>query len=260
MGVFNKIFGGASSIDNEIKRACDSDNLTNISTAIGGDKAKLGMALKYLSDKDNLSMKLRVLSLPVSEPGALMIALMALEPSDTPKINRLCMDGLNPVLHFSMYRGMEVCIRALAHSGANLDIVGLNGYTPLTMACECGLPETVKMLINNGAKALDKCDGSGWAPLHYACQLGDSETVEALIKAGANVNVISSDKLMPIHIAISTAQAARSSSTAPNGLAWSFEGAVRCIQLLAKNGADLNYVCPYGFSAMSFLKGIGAVK
>ena len=128
------------------------------------------------------------------------------------------------------------------------------------MACETGLTDTVKMLINNGARAFNKCDESGFAPLHYACQLGNSDMVEALIKAGANVNVMSADKLMPIHLAISTAQAARMSPTAPNGMPWSVQGALMCVQHLANNGADLNYVCPYGFSGISFLKMIGAVK
>ena len=141
-----------------------------------------------------------------------------------------------------------------------LEIVGLNGHTPLTIASENGLTDTVNMLINNGAKAYNKCDNSGFAPLHYACQLGNPDMVQTLIKAGANVNVMSGDKLMPIHLAISTAQAARMSPTAPNGLPWSVQGALMCVQHLANNGADLNYVCPYGFSAMDFLKRIGAVR
>lgn len=260
MGIFNKIFGGKSSVDSEIKKACDSDIFENIAEAINNDRSKYEEAVRYLSGKDNLSMKLRVLTIPIGQPDALMITLMALEPSDSEKLNRICKDGLNPVLHFSMYKGMEIYIRVIAHAHANLDIVGIKGHTPLTMACESGLTDTVKMLINNGARAFDKCDDSGFAPLHYACQLGNSDMVESLIKAGANVNVVSSDKLMPIHLAISTAQAARMSPTAPNGIPWSVQGALMCVQHLANNGADLNYVCPYGFSGMDFLKRIGAIK
>lgn len=259
MGIFGKIFGGSSSIDSQIKKACDSDIFMNIAKVVGDDKEKYQKAINYLTEQDNLGMKLRVLTLPVGDKNALMIALMALEPSDSDKINRLCKDGLNPVLHFSMYKGMEILIRVLAHANANLDVVGLKGHTPLTMACENGLTETVKMLINNGATALDRSDDSGFAPLHYACQLGNSEMVETLIDAGADVDVMSADKLMPIHLAISTVQAAQMSPTAPNGLPWSAQGALMCVQHLANNGADLNYVCPYGFSAMDFLKRIGAV-
>ena len=260
MGIFDKLFGGDSSIDEKIKQACDSDNFANIAQVIGGDKDKCDKAIQYLSDKDNLSMKLRVMTLPVMGSDAIMIQLMELDPSFAPKLNRVCKDGFNPVLHFSMYKGMEILIRVIAHADANLDVVGLNGHTPLTIASEKGLAETVKMLINNGARAFDKCDNSGFAPLHYACQLGNSEMVAALVKAGANVNVMSADKLMPIHLAISTAQAAQMSPTSPDGIPWSTKDALMCVQILANNGADLNYVCPYGFSAMSFLKRIGAVK
>ena len=259
MGIFNKLFGGSSSSD-DIKRACDSDIFENIATVINGDKTKYDEAISYLSERGDLSMKLRVMTLPIAGPEALMITLMSLEPSDSERLNRLCKDGLNPVLHFSMYKGMEILIRVIAHANANLDVVGLKGHTPLTMACESGLTDTVKMLINNGARAFNKCDDSGFAPLHYASQLGNPEIVEALIKAGADVNVMSADKLMPIHLAISTAQAARMSPTAPNGIPWSVKGARMCVQHLANNGADLNYVCPYGFSGLSFLKMIGAVK
>lgn len=261
MGIFDKLFGkSSSSVDSELKRVCDSDIFDNIAKYINGDEAKYTKVLKYLSTQDNLSMQLRVMTLPVAGPEALMIALMALKPSDASKLNRLCKDGYNPALHFSMYKGMEILIRVIAHANANLDIVGLKGVTPLILACENGLVDTVKMLINNGAKAFDRCDNSGWAPLHYACQLGNADMVESLIKAGANVNVMSADKLMPIHIAISTVQAAQMTPTAPNGLQWSAQGALMCVKHLAYNRADLGYVCPYGFSAFDFLKRIGAIK
>lgn len=220
----------------------------------------MSKAIEYLSKHDNISMKLRIMTLPIFDFRAFTVYLLTLDPSDSAKINRLCKDGINPALHFSMYKGLESPIRVIAHAKANLDVVGLEGHTPLTIACENGLTETVKMLINNGAKAFNHCDDSGWAPLHYACQLGNPEIVEALISAGANVNIMSSDKLMPIHLAISTSQAARTSPTAPNGIPWSMKGALTCFQLLANHGADLNYVCPYGFFAMSFLKKIGAIQ
>ncbi len=260
MGFFKKIFGGDSSTDEEIKRACDSDVFTNIAEVIGDDKDKYKKVINYLSEQDNLSMKLRIMSLPVSEENDLMSALMNLEPSEADKLDRLCKDKLNPVLHFSMHEGMEIFIRVIANDGGNLDVVGLMGKTPLNIASEYGLTDMVKMLINNGAEAFDKCDDSGFAPLHYACQLGNPNMVEAFIRAGADVNVMTDNKLMPIHLAISTSQAASMSPTAPNGLPWSTRGALKCVELLANNGADLNYVCPYGFSAMTFLKRIGAVR
>ena len=94
--------------------------------------------MEYLDEQGNLSMKLRVLSLQISDPYALMKCLMSLDPSCASKINRVCKDGINPVLGFSMYEGMEIMIRLIAHAHANLDVVGIGGQTPLTIACENG--------------------------------------------------------------------------------------------------------------------------
>lgn len=260
MGIFNTVFGKSDSIDKDIIQACDSDCFDNIRRVIDGDKSKCDKVISYLTQTGNLSMKLRVMTLEVANNDALMILLMTLDSSSADSINKLCKDGLNPVLHFSKYRGLEPLIRVIAHANANLDVTSNDGQTPLIVACENGNTETVKTLINNGAKALEVCDNTGWAALHYACQLGNPEMVFALLKAGANVNVMSSDKLMPIHLAISTAQAARLSPTTPNGIPWSTKEALQCIQLLINSGADLEYVCPYGFSGMSFLRQIGVVK
>ena len=90
MGIFDKIFGGGSSVDSKIKKACDSDIFENIAKVINGDKAKYDKVISYLNKQDNLSMKLRVMTLPIGEPDALMVTLMALEPSDSNRINRLC--------------------------------------------------------------------------------------------------------------------------------------------------------------------------
>lgn len=260
MGLFDKLFNKNSGADPKVTAACDSDIFENIDKIINEDRSNFDKVIKYLTEKDNVSMKLRVMASLGQDPGSVMVYLMSLDPTSSPKINRVSKDGLNPILHFSMYKEMAILIRVLAHNNADLDVVGLKGHTPLTIACENGNSEGVKMLINNGAKALNKKDDSGWGPLHYACQLGNDEIVESLIKAGADVNAMTSDKLMPVHLAISTTQAARMSPTAPNGIPWNFKNALMCVQHLVNNGADLNYVCPYGFSAMSFLRSIGAVK
>ena len=259
MSIINKCFRD-SAVSKEIKDVCDSDIFGNIAKAINNHMPKLNQAMNYLTEEDDISMKLRVMTLPVADKNALLIYLMTLDSSFATKINRVCKDGSNPALHFSMYKGMEVFIRLIAHANANLDIVGLKGCTPLIIACENCLPETVKMLVNNGARAFNHCDDSGWAALHYACQIGNPEIVEVLVQAGVDVNIMSVDKLMPIHLAISTAQAARMSPTAPNGIPWNTKDALKCLQILVNNGADLDYVCPYGFSGMSFLKMMGLVK
>ena len=62
----------------EIKNACDSDIFENIFIVINGDKEKYDKVIRYLSEQGNLSMKLRVMTMPISDPEALMITLMTL--------------------------------------------------------------------------------------------------------------------------------------------------------------------------------------
>lgn len=260
MDLFGRLFGGNKPDDGGIRKACDSDVLTEIVEAIGNDPAKCKEAVKYLDECGNLSMKLRVLGQPCVDANILILALLVLDTTDAPKINRVCKDGFNPVLQFSLCRGKEIAIRALAHANANLDVVGANGVTPLTLACETGLAANVRMLIANGARAFDVCDGSGWAPLHYACQLGNPEMTAALLGAGANVNKMSRDRLMPIHVAISTVGRALTMPNSPTGIPWSPQGALECVRMLVDAGADIDYTCPYGFSARDFLRKIGASR
>jgi hypothetical protein len=47
MGLFDKIFSGLSSVDVEIKKACDSDIFANIVTAVNGDKVKYDKVIRY---------------------------------------------------------------------------------------------------------------------------------------------------------------------------------------------------------------------
>ena len=73
MSIFSKLFGGGSSVDEEIQKACNSDQFDIIADMINGDKVKLAKSLNYLTEKDNLSMKLRVMTFTMF---ALMVSLL----------------------------------------------------------------------------------------------------------------------------------------------------------------------------------------
>ena len=86
MDIINKFFR-ESAVSKEIKDACDSDIFGNIAKTINNDKSKFDQALNYLTEKDDISMKLRVMTLPVADKNALLIYLMTLDSSFATKIN-----------------------------------------------------------------------------------------------------------------------------------------------------------------------------
>lgn len=51
-------------------------------------------------------------------------------------------------------------------------------------------------------KTMDQKNKKGWTALCSACRKSDSECVAQLLKAGANPNIIDSDGLHPIFIAL----------------------------------------------------------
>ena len=69
MDIINKFFR-ESAVSKEIKDACDSDIFGNIAKTINNDKSKFDQALNYLTEKDDISMKLRVMTLPVADKNA----------------------------------------------------------------------------------------------------------------------------------------------------------------------------------------------
>ena len=83
----------------------------------------------------------------------------------------------------------------LAQPGADVNVVGLQGFTALHMAAHNGYADIVHLLIKAGAnvnvqKGLRKVgfeNVAGWAPLHWAAKNNHATVVRLLVAAGAKV-------------------------------------------------------------------------
>lgn len=64
MSIINKCFRD-SAVSKEIKDVCDSDIFGNIAKAINNHMPKLNQAMNYLTEEDDISMKLRVMTLQI---------------------------------------------------------------------------------------------------------------------------------------------------------------------------------------------------
>eukprot|EP00826_Nyctotherus_ovalis_P065150 TRINITY_DN9570_c0_g1_i1.p1 TRINITY_DN9570_c0_g1~~TRINITY_DN9570_c0_g1_i1.p1 ORF type:complete len:338 (+),score=88.77 TRINITY_DN9570_c0_g1_i1:498-1511(+) len=80
----------------------------------------------------------------------------------------------------------------------DIDVRGLNGFTPLHSAvCERQV-DAVRFLLERGAEVNSVSD-SLRTPLHLACR-GEVELVKALVEAGADVNAQDAEGNTPLHI------------------------------------------------------------
>jgi hypothetical protein len=99
-------------------------------------------------------------------------------------------------------------VRLLLDKGAELDIAGSNGLTPLMAAAATGQLEVVRLLLARGA-AVDAADvHEGMSAFHCTCLHGEPDCAEALVRAGCNVSACSTDGLTGRQLAESQGHAA----------------------------------------------------
>jgi ankyrin repeat protein len=80
-------------------------------------------------------------------------------------------------------------VSALLKNGANIDQPNSqHGWTPLYWAIYNDKPDTVQMLLNNGA-SVNIMDADGNSPLMIAASQGMTKTINTLIERGADINV-----------------------------------------------------------------------
>jgi ankyrin repeat protein len=90
-------------------------------------------------------------------------------------------------------------LKDLLASGAPADAFGKDGLTPLMWAARKGRVETMKILLDAGAR-IDRRDVHfwGWTPMIHAIHKAQTEAVQLLIERGADVNAAANNGLTPL--------------------------------------------------------------
>ena len=111
----------------------------------------------------------------------------------------------------------------LRHNGADADVRGRSGMTPLHSAAYPGNLEVVRKLIEYDPACIDARDVDGWTPLHWASgryNFEDGSALRLLLEHGADINVQNRVGRTALHRA-------------------SFNGALEVVRVLLEHGADV---------------------
>jgi ankyrin repeat protein len=149
--------------------------------------------------------------------------------------------GGEPALVLAIREGSTAVVQdLLAHPGTDLERKAVNGNTALMMAAFKRNGDTVRALLDKGAKV----NQPGWTALHYAAASGDSAIAQLLIERGAKLDALSprpSGAVTPLMMAAREGQ----------------DGIVR---LLLAKGANAGLKNTEGFTAAQLAKQAGHDK
>ncbi len=125
-------------------------------------------------------------------------------------------------LHYAVRSGNPKNVVLLLGAGADVSAWNSNGYhptTPLHIAVRSGKIEIVSLLLGAGAD-VSASAGRTSPPLHYAASSGDPALIQVLLDAGADVKAPGYSDSTPLH--------------------WAASGDPAIIALLLEGGADPN--------------------
>ena len=215
----------------------------------------------------------------------LLIALSvgaAFAQSRPANVNQRAVDGSTP-LQWAVYEGNVAEVRRLIKAGANVSLANNYGATPMSLAAEAGNAEIIKLLLEAGADAespnadgqtallavsrtgnveaakllLDrgaKVDAKerfgGQTPLMWASARRHPQMMQFLISKGANVNARSIDRDYQRHVTAEGRPKSMDSGGFTPLLYSARENCRACVEVLLKNGADINLPDPDGVSPL----------
>jgi len=102
------------------------------------------------------------------------------------------------VLHKAADCGYYDIAELLLRRGASIDTESAKELTALHYAAGRGHTGTVKLLLNYGAN-IDAVIRDGWSPFHGACGSGQEGIVRLLLGCGTDINLRSLDGRMPLY-------------------------------------------------------------
>ena len=159
-------------------------------------------------------------------------------------------------LHLACGLGRVDLAKMLIERGADINANG-EAATPLHFAAEEGRVGCIRLLVKCGADLRAKRPRNGRTALHDAVRSKHKRaSTQLLIKSGADANATDDNDEPPMHMLLCQHQEERMFNTVGEAMAYTLgnddsnEAAIDTVQLLLKNGADINAVNLSGFTPM----------
>jgi len=136
---------------------------------------------------------------PAAVPSPALAAWLSAQGYPSDDIDSPVLARVTPLMRAA--RLGEVAIAAeLIACGAALDAANPDGNNALWLACFCGDPELVDLLIDKGID-IDRQNDNGATCLMYAASAGKTEIVRRLLAAGADTTLTSLDDFTALDMA-----------------------------------------------------------
>jgi hypothetical protein len=164
----------ASSVDEAIQ------NITKVPELINNPTI-LGIIIEKLNARFNKNAIDIALAFFTPSAAAWLKGYLQLHPQDK--------DRLNKLLQKAVEKNNIRLLRFALNAGADVNMIGERGWTPLSSASNDGYKDIVELLVKVGAD-VNQIDKFGNTPLHEAASSGYKDIVDILLKAGANVKAI----------------------------------------------------------------------
>ena len=166
-----------------------------------------------------------------------------IEENNTEVIKQLIDNGIDvnlkddngcSLLHIAAGNETDEMIKILLANNSAVNVVGVNGETPLIVACKRNKINNVRALIEHGADVNFRLETTGSTALHFAAKFADEELIKFLLNH-MNISVNASDN----------------DSQTPLIWACSRKNNVNTVATLLDHGADITE-SPYGQSGLHF--------
>ncbi|KAL8624149.1 hypothetical protein ACOMHN_020199 [Nucella lapillus] len=116
-----------------------------------------------------------------------------------PNINLDCEDAQHrTALMIACEKNQEGLVKPLVEAGADVNIAGPLGYTPLLRATKEGNVSIVSILLQSRNIRISDTDDSGRMALNYACEYPCLPMAQELIRLGADVNWVGEMRRTPL--------------------------------------------------------------